>query len=511
MSGNPPAPRRFDLAVVVPLDDDHGLGEACIDSWNAQTHPRERLQLVIVDPGNQRNLSRRLRGKLAAHDLWITEATDNEGLLYDRGARAAESDLLMMTEGHCIAERDAAAEILRLFASPRIDAINAASGYLEPNTLARQQSAMEREWFALWPPGHWRTISLRGFAIRHRVYLDLDGFRPCHRRFCANAFAIELDERGLVLAPTSKPIIRHGNSTGLLNLAAALRDSARGQVAWRAESKDELPPDRADRALGGLDAWSQRGDLAPATARVLARAVLRTLGGDLRRRAAGEKIRHELAVLPRFVGASVIGPRADGWTWRLRLARAMAAFVSARFRPAARFDAYQRLWRTAFASGFADFVPPHVVEPAWPAVGAQPVPVASLPDGAVAGLYARERWGAAGPLMRWSGPVFLLRLRFAPAAHRVSLELRAPWPREPGDVTVFLNGSRLPAAAIREEPERLELLLPAERCRADGHQVLALTCCARRPSERGQGDPRRLGLALFAVSVYSDAMAPVAG
>jgi hypothetical protein len=112
--------------------------------------------------------------------------------------------------------------------------------------------------------------------------------------------------------------------------------------------------------------------------------------------------------------------------------------------------------------------------------------------------------------MRWSGPVFLLRLRLTPAAHRVSLELRSPWPREPGAVTVFLNGSRLPAAAIREESEWLELLLPAERCRADGRQVLALTCRARRPSERGQGDPRRLGLALFGVSVYSDAMAPVA-
>src|SRR5204862_4268833 len=122
-------------------------------------------------------------------------------------------------------------------------------------------SVLEREWFARWPPGHWRTISLRGFAIRRRVYELLDGFRPAYRRFCANAFAIELEHRGLVLAPTSKPVIRHGNSTGLWNLATALRDSARGQIAWRADVAGEPPPNRADRALGGLDAWSRRGDL----------------------------------------------------------------------------------------------------------------------------------------------------------------------------------------------------------------------------------------------------------
>ena len=490
----------FDLSVVIPMDDDHGFGEACIDSWNAQSHPRERLQLVVVDPGNQPSLIRRVRPYLAEHDLLLTVTTDNEGLLYERGAGAAQAQLLVMTEGHCLAEPHAAAEILRLFKDPEVASINAFSTHVEPTIIARQQSLLEQEWIALWPIGHWRTISLRGFAIRQEIYQQLGGFRPEYRRFCANAFVVDLDRRALRLVPTRTPIIRHCNSPSIRDVAVTLRDSARGQIAWRAQFDGEEPPDTADRYLGGLDLWSRRADLAPRTARVLASALIRSIFADLPRSEGFQKAVNALPELLRLMAGVVMGARASAFGQRLTLGWAMIVCSFSRVNKRWLLNSYRRLWRQSFNSGFADFAAPHQIEPEWFAPGPEPVAVASLPDGSVAGLRARETWGAKGPFIRWSGPVFLLRLQLSPeTSHQVTLNIRSVAPAGRRCLRAFLNSSRLASTATREENEQLTLKLSPELCRSDGRQDLVFTCRAMRPSDRGEPDERRLGLALFTI------------
>jgi len=486
------------------MDFDHGLGEACIESWNAQSHPRERLQLVVLDPGNRSNLIRRVRARLAAHDLLITVNTNNEGLLYERGARVAQANILVMTEGHCLAEPGAADEILRAFADPEVAALNLAFSNLEPTTIARQQTLLEQDWVASWPLGHWRTISLRGFAFRREVYRRLGGFRPELRLFCANAFAVELDRRGLRLASTRWPVIRHCNCPGVWSLAFALRDCARGQIAWRAQLQDEQPPDTGDRCFGGLELWSRRGDLARTTARVLASALLRAAFADLRRPGGFQKARHALATLPRLAAAMVAGPRGSALAHRFVLGWAMTACTLARVHKQWLLSSYRRLWQKSFDSGFADSLVAHRIEPQWLTLGAEPVAVASLPDTAVAGLHARETWGPQGPFIRWSGPVFLLHLWLSSErSHRISLEIRSLLPCGERCLTVSLNGSTLASTALQEEAERLTIVLPAEICRPDGRQDLLITCRAMRPCGHGEGDGRRLGLALFTINSNS--------
>lgn len=492
--------QALDLSVIVPMDDDHGYAEACIDSWNAQSHPRERLQLVIVDPGNRQKLMRRVRPRLAPHDLVLRVTTDNEGLLYERGAHAGQADLLVFTEGHCLAEPEAAAEILRVLSSPEVAAVNAGSSHLESTIIARQQSLLEHQWVASWPAGHWRTISLRGFAVRRQVYDQVGGFRPEYRRFCANAFVVELERRTLRLAPTSFPIVRHGNSTNVWNLAAALRDAARGQIAWRAQLQQENSPDAADRYLGGLDFWSRRGDLAPHTSRLLAGALLRSIFADVRRPGGFQKAKHGLAVLPRLAMGILLGLRGSAFVHRVALGWAMLACSAARLHKRWLLNSYHRLWRKGFDSGFTDFVVAHPIEQQWFRPGAEPVALASLPDGAVAGLYARETWGPRGPFIRWSGPVFLLRLSLSPErSHKVTLDIRSLLPFEELCLSLFLNGSPLSQTALHMRDEQLTILLSAELCRLDGRQDLVFTCRTMRPSEHGAADRRRLGLALFTV------------
>ena len=494
----------FDLSVVIPLDDDHGFGEACVESWNAQTHPRTRLQLVVLDPGNQPDLIDRIRPRLSAHDLLVRVTTDNEGLLYERGADAAEAELLFMTEGHCIAEPHAAAEILSLFQDPEVAAVNGAATHIGPTIIARQQTLLELEWLAAWPPGHSRTISLRAFALRREIYQRLGRFRPEYRRFCANALAVELERRCLRLAPTRVPIVRHCNSLTISDVAVTLRDCARGQIVWRAELDGNKDRDTADRYLGRLEFWSQRSDLEPRSARLLASALVRSIFADLRRPGSFQKTRHSFATLPRLVAGSLLGPRASAWAQRLALGWAMLVCSAARVHKIGLFNSYRRLWSKSFDSGFADYVAEHRSEPKWITLVEEPVSLAAFPDEAVAGFYAREPWGPAGPLMRWSGCVFLLRFCLVPGrSHRITFHIHSVVPYGERCLTAFLNGSALPQNALHEEAEQLVVLLPNELCRPDGRQDLVCTCRAMRPSERGEPDRRRLGLAVFTVKLDS--------
>ena len=105
---------------MLPLADEHGYGEACLAGWNAQTHPRPRLQLVVVDPGEDEALERRLRPLLLPHDRWLPVRSSNEAVLYDTGARAAEADVLLLTEAHCVPLPGAAAAVHALFADATI-------------------------------------------------------------------------------------------------------------------------------------------------------------------------------------------------------------------------------------------------------------------------------------------------------------------------------------------------------------------------------------------------------
>jgi hypothetical protein len=235
-------------------------------------------------------------------------------------------------------------------------------------------------------------------------------------------------------------------------------------------------------------------------------ALLRSLFADLGKPGGFQKAKHGLATLPRLGAAMATGPRGSALAHRAGLGWEMIACTLARVRKQKLSSRYRRLWAKSFESGFADSVVANRIRPHWFALGHQPVPAAALPDSAVAGLHARETWGAGGPFVRWSGPVFLLRLWLSPEeSHRVSLDIRSLPPSRERCLTVSLNGSKLAPPAIRDEATRLTILLPAGKLRADGRQDLVFTCRAMKPSERGEADRRRLGLALFTIERDSSA------
>jgi hypothetical protein len=481
-----------ELSVIVPLFDDHGMAEVCLESWKRQTCAGERLQLVVVDHGVGASRARRLKERMGGGDLWIDSADAIESVLYDRGARAAGAPLLLFTEAHCVARPDAAKEVLRCFRDDGLSAAVVGGGHLDDgHPLSRMQAALERDWAAAWPAGHFRMLSLRGFAIRRDAYLALGGFQRAHGRFCETAMGIALARSGRRIGQTA-PVIDHANCTRMADLVAALAGCARGQLAWRAEM-DARMPGLADEWLGEIGIWKRRNTLAPATSRSLLRVIARSLVADLGRRGFFGKARGILRNVPWLLTGALPRGLALRFLARLRTARAAARWWIARATGAPLESCYRDLWNSAFARGYLEYLGRHPLAPEWEDVTDGRQSIAEFSEGALAGLHAADHAGRPG--RRWTGTAALVRLRFRPRDATLRLTWQLPRSSAESVLTVFFNGRRVPAEALHVDRRSLEVRVTRAECRSDGGQELSFTCRGFRSELDPHG--RLFGAALF--------------
>jgi hypothetical protein len=485
------------LTVVLPLIDDRGHGESALASWIGQTLAAERFEIVAVTPHPGDRLARRARSLLRSHDRLETAPGAAEMELYQAGARAARGEVLVFTEAHCLAEPDAAAALLRRLAEPwtaappRAGAAGPAAAQLagEPlasNAFAAFETRLLRDGLRAHPDDAWRRVSLRGFAVRRAAWEAAGGFATGCGRFAEAILGVRLLRLGCRIDDCPEARVRHGNCSRARELAAALRPHGRGQGAWRERceaglERDFLPP---------LPDWSERAAWVPRLARHALRVRLGILARAALRRAWRPHAATAARALPGNLAAALLGyrvPRA------LAAARAAGALAASWWGPGEerRYRAYGRASSELLRWGVLD----HAAAAGLPAAPAGDVlHPAELPDGALVGFHAPERWraGDARPTCRWTRPLALLRLALEPADMRLVLEVSSPVPPERRALRVFWNGT-----PVRAAPDGGFLL--QRRGFRPGEQLLAIACAPFRPARAGLDDPRELGVAVFAL------------
>jgi hypothetical protein len=488
------------LTVVLPLIDDRGHGESALISWTGQTLAADRFEIVAVTPRPGGRLERRARSLLRPHDRLEAAPGAAEMELYQAGARAARGDVLLFTEAHCLAEPDAAEALLRRFAEPwtatppragTAGAAGPAAAQLagEPlasNAFAAFETRLLRDGLRAHPDDAWRRVSLRGFAVRRAAWEAAGGFATGCGRLAEAILGVRLLRLGWRIDDCPEARVRHGNCSRARDLAAALRPHGRGQGAWRERceaglERDFLPP---------LPDWSERAGWEPRLARHALRVRLGILGRAMLRRAWRPHAAAAARALPGCLAAALLGyrvPRA------LAAARAAQALAASRWGPGKerRYRAYGRASSELLRWGVLD----HAAAAGLPAAPAGEVlRPAELPDGALVGFHAPERWSAgdARPTCRWTRPFALLRLALEPADMRLILEVSSPVPPERRALRVFWNGR-----PVRAAPEG-GFLLQRRRFRP-GEQLLAIACAPFYPARAGLDDPRELGVAVFSL------------
>jgi hypothetical protein len=482
------------LSVVVPLVDDRDNAGPCLDGWLTQAAGCRDTEIVLVADDDHPQVAR-LRARLRAQDRVVSCSSREEIAFYVAGARAARGRLLLFTESHCIPSSDAALRLREFF-----ERRHGCAGWLESDCVAsnawgRMEARLyDTEKRNRRDPDDWRHVSLRGIAVTRNDFERAGGFDTAFGRFAEGVLARRLQEMGVRFVAVPGPLVCHVNCTSFRELATALVHHALGQAAHRERCEMGL----AAEMLPPAEVWSRRAEWSRPYAAEALRILALSLRLDRGRPSWDARARAAMHALPRLVAAVAFG--APGAVLVAGLAARLAAL---RFRLAfgeeRRFAAYVRVWTSLLTVGLLRYAAarpaiaaPHLCEGA-------PLLPAELPDGALLGFHAPDRWGAEA--CRWTRPWALVRIALEPADLRFRLDLRSPVPPERRCLSIYFDGRPVRGSARHEDDGQLVFDIRREAFRPRPEHTLGLVCAPYRPAKDGLPDQRELGVALFSIAV----------
>ena len=95
-------------SIVVPMLDEAGSIEECLDGFAAQTYPKDRLEVLVVDGGSVDG-SRQVVEDRAVTESWIRVIENparRASAAFNRGVEAAQGDVIFLFSAHGVPDAD---------------------------------------------------------------------------------------------------------------------------------------------------------------------------------------------------------------------------------------------------------------------------------------------------------------------------------------------------------------------------------------------------------------------
>jgi hypothetical protein len=401
----------------------------------------------------------------------------------------------LLTESHCLAAWGAASAIVRFFAENRAEAAWIRTASIASSPLARMEERLVEEDRAnRTDPDDWRHVSLRGFALRRSLFLEVGGLPVEFGRFAESVLATRIQRTGRRLEEIPGDLIRHGNCDHVADLSEALHGHGRGQALyWHRQEVDAV-----ERFHEPSPDWSGRAALHRPVARALCGMALRSLASEIGGPGWARLARESLRVLRRHLPTALLGPRsallqanAASLAWRLRCLA--TAWNDDRLYPN-----YRRLWTSLVRVGILEQVcRTPLPEGLAPPPDRESVSIGETADGALAGFHAREDWGPES--CRWTSPLAVLQVSIPRGDYRIRLRGSSPWPAGSDQLRISFNGHPVPRARIVRREDGFEFPVSMDMFASGPEQRVGLACRPFVPREKGLPDDRRLGLLLFSI------------
>ena len=113
------------VSVCVPMRDEQGYVEACLDGFAAQTHPLDRLEVIVVDAGSTDG-SRAIVEARAASCPWI-RIVDNPrrkaAAAFNRGLEAARGEVFCLFSAHGVPDPEYVARSVAVLAETGVTGV----------------------------------------------------------------------------------------------------------------------------------------------------------------------------------------------------------------------------------------------------------------------------------------------------------------------------------------------------------------------------------------------------
>jgi hypothetical protein len=489
---NPPL-----LSVIYPVYDVRGEAPARIRLWTEEQDLEAHKYRVVVVAGTETGIDEAsIRKVLRPHDIILrVGGVAGEPEYWNAGARKAETPWILFTEGHSMPKPDSLSALASwIGVNPDSEAVN----FRVENIDAHRVAGLLKRWFALihadWGrPSTWRRLHRTAFAIRSDVFADVGPFDPQLGHFAPPLLSARMHQTGrtISLLPTSSVV--HDDSREMSAHHHDTADYVRGEMDARTKNE----PVFFEKYFGSSPLSMSNSNLPQSYARTILAGIL--VAARHRPKNAYFFVKRAIAFMaPAVVGlrhrARLLGllnrvdefaimhlPLTDNFRWnRFILAHGRVVRIG------------HMLWITA--------QPP---APLAVKAEAKHWQIDELGPDAIIGAYPLERHGDV-PL-RWTRPVFLLRLALAGNDVTVTLQTRnMRGTIVPSDIAVVAGG-RIVAGDDLSIDETGSIMVRIGR-RSPKEDETKIVVILRDLQERAvvNGDRRPLGLPLFSVRVSSD-------
>jgi glycosyltransferase involved in cell wall biosynthesis len=237
------------VSVIVPVRDGEGQIGRCLAALLAQTHPREHLEILVVDDASRDGTRERVRGLPVR--LLALPAPRGPYAARNAGMRAASGEVFALTDSDCIPAKD---WVERGLAALAAEAADLAAGHVR--YLLSPRGGAAEVFDAISNLDHERSVAERGVAFTGNLFaarrvLDAIGPFSERRSGCDAEWTARASGAGFALVYAPDAVVEKP-ARGALALARKQHRVGRGHVAlWRASGAGAgfiLP--RVARSLG---------------------------------------------------------------------------------------------------------------------------------------------------------------------------------------------------------------------------------------------------------------------
>lgn len=494
-----PTALQPEISVIIPFDDPRG-DPRFVQSWTqTQTCASHRFEVIVISSGASSELDAALRVNLRPHDQLVRTSATNRFGFYDPGARAARGKLLLLTEDHCVADRECIATALDHFAQdPELCGAFLEGGHINRTAFARMEQRIYEKMFAeYWSrPDWWDKLRIRGTVLARDAYFAQGGLVGDYDHFSEALLSARLHVGGYQMGYVPGALVKHVNTTSFAMMQPEVERFALGEFRYRGDSADpELEP-----FLGLPIEWSERHLRTPKLARRAVRALTAVIR-ESRRRGDRQAASRLAACKRAFLLDAYCGPR-----WRAGVAHGKIAWAKLRYTVERndewrRADLVSEFWRAANELGRIRAAVKLAQPPRGIALdGDGAVPIGATSSSDLIGFHAAEAW--QGISFRWASSVAVVPLAVEPGNYELTIDtagLRGsqcdfPW-------VLMWNDKLLPTANVRVGDGCIRATVTADLFVHGEPQHLMIACAPPPPNPGGPVDPRALGMPLRAIAL----------
>ncbi len=222
------------VSVVIPLPDHRGMAQDAIDCWTRKIDfAPDEYEIIITSDGRDEALEKSIASSLRVHDQFIVDAGSNLLRLVNVGVEAASSELLFITESHCLPKSDCLTELARHFEGCDDVIACCSSDGINHSTIAElEQRIFEEDFKIRCQPDFWNKVTIRGFGMLRSVFMKEKGFPSQFGHFGEPVFGAHLHAKGYKMGYASKVMVSHYNNPTLKYLIPALQEYGSSMVNY---------------------------------------------------------------------------------------------------------------------------------------------------------------------------------------------------------------------------------------------------------------------------------------